>query len=87
MEQLARMLSPGGFDPARDIAATSVSRWPHGYAGRDIPPNWDETLQPWELGRQKFGQIAIANSDSGASAPTQTAIDQAFRAIAELITD
>ena len=23
---------PGGFDPARDIAAITVNRWPHGYA-------------------------------------------------------
>ena len=25
-------LGPGGFDPARDIAAITVNRWPHGYA-------------------------------------------------------
>lgn len=31
-EQLSRMLSKGGFDAARDIAAITVNRWPHGYA-------------------------------------------------------
>src|SRR6516164_7110309 len=30
--QLGRMLGPGGFDPARDITAITVNRWPHGYA-------------------------------------------------------
>ena len=30
--QLGRMLGPGGFDPARDIAGITVNRWPHGYA-------------------------------------------------------
>ena len=28
----ARTLGPGGFDPARDIRAITVNRWPHGYA-------------------------------------------------------
>jgi spermidine dehydrogenase len=31
-QQLARILGPGGFDPARDIAAITANRWPHGYA-------------------------------------------------------
>ena len=31
-DQLGRMLGPGGFDPARDIAGIAVNRWPHGYA-------------------------------------------------------
>jgi spermidine dehydrogenase len=31
-DQLARTLGAGGFDPARDIAAITVNRWPHGYA-------------------------------------------------------
>ena len=31
-EQLARILGPGGFDPAKDITAITVNRWPHGYA-------------------------------------------------------
>lgn len=31
-DQLSRVLGAGGFDPARDIAAITVNRWPHGYA-------------------------------------------------------
>ena len=31
-DQLGRVLGAGGFDPARDIIAITVNRWPHGYA-------------------------------------------------------
>lgn len=31
-DQLARSPEGGGFDPARDIYAITVNRWPHGYA-------------------------------------------------------
>src|SRR6516162_235026 len=31
-DQLGRMLGAGGFDPAHDITAITVNRWPHGYA-------------------------------------------------------
>lgn len=86
-DQLARMLAGGGFDPARDIQAITVNRWAHGYAYEHNPlfdPAWAEGEQPWVLGRKPFGQIAIANSDAGASAYTDSAIDQAYRAVQEL---
>jgi len=86
-DQLARMLGGAGFDPATDISAITVNRWAHGYAytpfGLDTP-DWKEGEQPWVRGRQPYGRIAIANSDSGASADTGVAIDQAFRAVGEL---
>jgi spermidine dehydrogenase len=86
-DQLARMLGDAGFDPATDISAITVNRWAHGYAytpfGLDTP-DWKEGEQPWVRGRQPYGRIAIANSDSGASADTGVAIDQAFRAVGEL---
>jgi len=86
-DQLGRMLSAGGFDPARDIKAITVNRWPHGYAmGRDplTDPLWSEQETPWAIGRKPFGRITIANSDSDAVALTQVAIDQALRAVREL---
>jgi spermidine dehydrogenase len=87
-EQLARMLGAAGFDPARDIEGIIVNRWAHGYAftpfGLDLP-QWKAGQEPWVLGRQPFGRIAIANSDAGASAYTDTAIDQAFRAVGEIL--
>ncbi len=86
-EQLGRMLGGAGFDPAADIAGITVNRWAHGYAytpfGLDTP-DWKDGEQPWVRGRQPFGRIAIANSDAGASAYTDVAIDQAYRAVGEL---
>jgi spermidine dehydrogenase len=41
--------------------------------------------KPWVIGRQRFGRIAIANSDAGHNAETQTAIDEAHRAVQELL--
>jgi spermidine dehydrogenase len=40
---------------------------------------------PNVIGRQRFGHIAIANSDSGMGAYTDVAIEQAYRAVHELI--
>jgi spermidine dehydrogenase len=87
-EQLGRMLGGAGFDPARDIQGITVNRWAHGYAYGYNPlfdPDWKEGEQPWVVGRRPFGRIAIANSDAGASAYTDAAIDQAYRAVQELI--
>ena len=90
-DQLGRMLSGVGFDPAQDIEAITVNRWAHGYAYENNPadalfdPEWKEGEQPWVVGRKTFGRIAIANSDAGASAETDTAIDQAYRAVGELL--
>jgi len=86
-DQLARILGPGGFDPVRDITAITVNRWPHGYAYEYNPlfdPDWQEGTQPHVIGRAPFGRITIANSDSGAAAYTDSAIDQAYRAVQEL---
>jgi spermidine dehydrogenase len=87
-EQLARILGPGGFDPARDIAAITVNRWPHGYA-YDYNSLFDSFVleggeTPCERARKPFGRITIANSDAGAHAFTNVAIDQAWRAVGEL---
>lgn len=87
-DQLARVLKDGKFDPARDIDAITVNRWPHGYAYEYNPlwdPDWPEGQAPCEIGRKRFGRITIANSDAAAAAYTDQAIDQAYRAIDELI--
>jgi spermidine dehydrogenase len=87
-DQMGRMLGAGGFDPARDITAITVNRWPHGYAYEYSSlddPEWPPGQAPHEIGRQRFGRITIANSDSGAGAYTSVAIDQAHRAVHELL--
>jgi spermidine dehydrogenase len=87
-DQLARMLGGAGFDPARDIEGITINRWAHGYAYTPnslFDPTWKEEEKPWVIGRQPFGRIVIANSDAGASAYTNVAIDQAHRAITEIL--
>jgi spermidine dehydrogenase len=84
---LNSLLGPGGFDAARDILAITVNRWPHGYArdhGDLEDADWNTEPPPEVVGRQRFGNIAIANSDAGADAYTHAAIDQAWRAVSEL---
>ena len=55
-DQLTRILTPGGFDPARDIKAITVNRWPHGYAygyetaSRFSPINGHQTGVPGKRG-------------------------------------
>ena len=87
-DQLARTLGPGGFDPARDIAAITVNRWPHGYAyeyNSLFDTFWLEGGEtPCEVARAPHGRIAIANSDAGAYAYTDEAINQAYRAVGEI---
>jgi spermidine dehydrogenase len=86
-DQLDRMLGPAGFDAARDIEGITVNRWAHGYAFTPNPlfdPDWKEEEKPWVIGRRRVGRIAIANSDAGASAYTDVAIDQAWRAVGDL---
>jgi spermidine dehydrogenase len=41
-------------------------------------------MAPHEIGRKPFGRITIANSDSGATAYTGVAMNQAWRAVNEL---
>jgi spermidine dehydrogenase len=87
-DQLARALGAGGFDPARDISAITVNRWPHGYAyeyNSLFDTFWiDGGEVPCETARKPFGRITIANADAGAYAYTDGAIDQAWRAVNEL---
>lgn len=90
-DQLDRILGPGGFDADAELMAITVNRWAHGYA---YEPNslWDppwrsEDEKPWVIGRQPHGRIAIANSDAGARAYTDAAIDQAYRAVGDLFRD
>jgi spermidine dehydrogenase len=87
-EQLNRALGPAGFDSARDIAGITVNRWAHGYAYEYdslFDPHWAPEDRPCVIGRKQFGRISIANSDAAASAYTNAAIDQAYRAVQEQV--
>ncbi|HJZ11816.1 MAG TPA: hypothetical protein VJ521_06690, partial [Acidobacteriota bacterium] len=88
-DQLSRMLTPFGFDPARDINAITVNRWAHGYVYQYnslFDSFWLEGKQtPCERARKPFGRLAIANADAGAYAYMDGAIDHAHRAVKEIL--
>jgi spermidine dehydrogenase len=93
-DQLSRILAPGGFDAARDIAAITVNRWPHGYAyGYDPetdriafePDSWPEGKRHWVTGSRPFGNISIASTDAASNAMTESAIEEAYRAVNDLM--
>jgi len=85
-DQLDRMLGGGGFASARDIAAITVNRWPHGYGYVENSlfdaPDYGKVI---ERARATLSRVAIANSDAGGDAYAHLAIDQAARAVRELV--
>lgn len=91
--QLASMLGEARFDPARDITAITVNRWAHGYAyDASSHALFDERYEdpederyPHMQARKPFGRITIANADSAASAMMEAAVEQAHRAVSELL--
>src|ERR1700678_75189 len=89
-DELGRVLSAGGFDPASDIEAITVNRWPHGYAYEYNelfePLDRPASERPCVIGRQPYGRIKIANSDADGHAYTNTAIDQGYRAVREIVS-
>lgn len=91
--QLAEVLGEGGFDPATDIAGITVNRWPHGYAYGYDPTSdriafeyghWPAAKRIWQQASAPFGNITFANTDAAANAMTESAIEEAYRAIQEL---
>jgi spermidine dehydrogenase len=86
-DELDRMLGPGGFSSMRDIAAITVNRWPHGYGyvANSLYDGDDYEEEVLVRARQKSGGVAIANSDAGGDAYAHLAIDQADRAVREVL--
>jgi spermidine dehydrogenase len=85
---LGGMLGPAGFDPAEDILGITVNRWPHGYAyGQNslFDPEYEPDELPHVVGRKPWGRIAVANSDAGGRAYLDCAVDEAHRAVSELL--
>ncbi len=86
-DELTRMLGPGGFDADRDIAGIIVNRWGHGYSyGGDplLGPGTEEP-PPYLAARTRAGNVTFANSDAGWTPFAHAAIDQAHRAVGELL--
>ena len=74
---LSGMLAPKGFDFDRDVASITVNRWAHGYT---VAGPGDTA----KVGRQPFGRITIANSDSAPAADAIEAMMMGHRAVGEL---
>jgi spermidine dehydrogenase len=85
-DELDRMLGTGGFSSARDIVAITVNRWPHGYGYVENSLfDADDYGKVFERARATVGRVAIANSDAGGDAYAHLAIEQAARAVRELV--
>lgn len=89
--KLQRVLGPYGFDADKDIEGMIFNRFGHGMAGGlnglfdPEPPRLDQEL--FVVARKRFNLITIANSDASGVALTQAAIDQANRAVNEIVQD
>jgi spermidine dehydrogenase len=73
-EHLGGMFPRESFHFDRDVASISINRWGQGYSVGNAGA----------IGRQPFGRITIANSDSISSSLLQSAVEQAWRAVQEL---
>jgi spermidine dehydrogenase len=87
-DELARICGAADFDAARDIAAITVNRWGHGYSYGHNPlfdPEPPNGIAPNEVARVRVGNVAFANADSAWDAYAHAAIDEAHRAVGELL--
>ena len=81
-------LGEHGFDAARDVEAITINRWAHGYTYEYMRPwdrYWPAGPMPALTARRGWGRVAMAGTDSGAFAYAHAAIDQASRAVQELL--
>lgn len=85
-EDLDRMLGAGGFASGRDITAITVNRWSHGYSyGANSLFDGPDAEEAITTARKPLGRVAIANSDAEWHAYAHAAIDQAHRAVDEVL--
>ncbi|HQU48876.1 MAG TPA: NAD(P)-binding protein [Casimicrobiaceae bacterium] len=86
-DELARMLGPGGFDAGRDIVAITVNRWGHGYSysGSALDGDDGDGGKVPALARRRAGRTTFANADANWEPYAHAAIDQARRAVDDLL--
>jgi spermidine dehydrogenase len=86
-DELTRMLGSGGFDAGRDIAAITVDRWGHGYSysGSTLDDKEGDDEKIPAAARKRAGRVAFANADANWEPYAHSAIDQARRAVDELL--
>jgi hypothetical protein len=80
---LARLFEAHGFDPRRDIAAMSVSRW--GHHGYIFPEPGFLTDGRRERARRLFGRVAFAHTELDGFSHMMGAVAHGYRAASELL--
>lgn len=88
-EQFTDMFSVSGFNAQRDIAGIILNRWGHHYVvpqpgfkfGKDGKPAPRDILR-----NAPFARIAFANTDLGAESQHVFAIEEAHRAVSQLLS-
>lgn len=86
-DELTRMLGPGGFDADADILGITVNRWGHGYSYTHDSLCAEEDPEPFVSARRRVGKVAIANADAAWAPFAHAAIEQAHRAVGELLDE
>ena len=81
-EDLARLLGPSGFDPKRDIAGISISRW--GHHGYTFPYPGIYSDGAVETSKKPHGRIAFAHTDLERFSHMMGAVAQGYRAVKDL---
>ena len=81
-EDLARLLGPSGFDPKREIAGISISRW--GHHGYTFPYPGIYSDGAVETSRKPHGRIAFAHTDLDRFSHMMGAVAQGYRAVKDL---
>jgi spermidine dehydrogenase len=87
-EQFSDMFSRAGFDPRADIAGIILNRWGHAYVnpqpgfmfGKNGKPAPSDVLR-----KGTFGRIAFAHTDLSGSMGHQMAIQEAQRAVKQIM--
>ena len=82
--ELARLLGPWGFDPKRDVAAVSISRW--GHHGYTFPYAGIYTDGAVHAARRPFGRIAFAHTDLDRFSHMAGALGHGHRAVQDLLS-
>lgn len=81
---LGGMLPKGTFDFDRDVETITVNRWAHGYSYGGNALFDADMPEMIKIGRQPFGRITVANSDSKPYPSALVAMEMAHRAVNEL---
>lgn len=88
-EHLEGLFAGTGFSAARDIIGLTLNRWGHGYS-YELNPLFDGPFArgelPFEIARKPAGSVTIANSDAGMAPHAIDAVEQAARAVNELLS-